>query len=76
MVTRKPKADEVQRVLDAFSEDEVKQIRKENPFRNERNDKIRELVNRGVKVSIVAQISGFSPNMISRIRRRVFKNLD
>ena len=76
MVTMKPKAEEVQTVLSALSEDEVKQIRKENPFRNERNAKIRELVDRGVKVCIVAQISGFSPNMISFIRRRAFKILD
>lgn len=76
MVTRKPKAEEVQRVLDALSEDETKQIQKENPFRNERNAKIRELADRGVKISIIAEISGFSPNLISRIKLRKFKSLN
>ena len=76
MVTIKPKTEEVQRVLDVLSEDDIKQIRRENPFRNERNAKIRELLNRGVKVNIVANISGFSANMISRIKLHKHKCLD
>lgn len=73
MVKIKPKTEEVQRVLDSLSDDEIKQIQKENPFRSERNAKIRELVGRGVKINIIAEISGFSPNMISRIKLRKFK---
>ena len=63
----KPKPEEVQRVRDVLPEDEAKQIRKENPFRNERNAKIRELSKRGVKGTILAHISGFSDTTIYRI---------
>ena len=76
MARLKPKPEEVQRVLDQLSEDEVKQIRKENPFRNERNAKIRELFKRGLKTSIIAEISGFSDTTITRIRKREYKILD
>ena len=69
----KPKPEAVQRVLDALSEDEIKQIQKENPFRNERNDKIRELLKRGVTTSIIEEISGFSDTTIARIKRREYK---
>ncbi len=76
MVRIKPKTEEVQRVLNELSTDEVKQTRKENPFRNERCAKIRELLIRGVKTSIISEISGFSDNTIRRIKRREYKILD
>ena len=57
-----------QMVIDALSEDEFKQINKENPFRFERNSKIKELCERGVEQIIVAEISGLSKNSIARIR--------
>ena len=72
----KPKPEEIQRVLNALSKDEIEQIQKENPFRNERNAKIRELLDRGVKITIIEAISGFSDTTISRIKRREHKILD
>ena len=72
----KPKPEEVQRVLDGLSENEIGQIQKENPFRNERNAKIRELLKRGVKISIIEEISGFSDTTIGRIKRHEHKILD
>lgn len=63
-----------QMVIDALSEAEVKQIKKENPFRFERNAKIKELCERGVEQIIVAEISGLSKNSISRIRHGNKKN--
>jgi hypothetical protein len=72
----KPKPDEVQRVLDELSETDIKQIRKENPFRNERNAGIRKLCDKGVKMAIIAEISGLCDNTITRIRRREHTILD
>jgi ferredoxin-fold anticodon binding domain-containing protein len=57
-----------QMVIDALSEDELKQIKKDNLFRYERNAKIKELCERGVEQIIVAEISGLSKNSIARIR--------
>ena len=57
-----------QLVIEALSEDELKQIKKENPFRFERNAKIKALLERGVGQIIVAEISGLAKNSISRIR--------
>lgn len=57
-----------QMVIDALSEDELKQIQKVNPFRFERNAKIKELCERGVEQIIVSEISGLSKNSIARIR--------
>lgn len=71
----KPKAEEVQRVLKSLSPDEVKKIQKENPFRNERNTKIRELLDRGIKINVLAEISGFSRCYIRHIKNRGFKIL-
>ena len=68
IMATKPKQDEVQRVVDALTEDEIKQLRKENPFRKERNDKIRELLNRGVKTNVVAEVSGLYEGSILRIK--------
>lgn len=72
----KPKPEEIQRVLKALSKDEIEQIQKDNPFRNERNAKIRELLERGVKITIIEAISGFSDTTISRIKRHEHKILD
>jgi len=69
----KPKQDEVQRVIDELTESEIKQLRKENPFRKERNAKIRELLNRGVKVNVVAALGGYSKGTILRIKWRKCK---
>lgn len=65
----KPKLGEVQRVLDALSEEEIKQLRKENPFRVDRVNKIKELYRRGVKVHVLSEITGFSKTSIYRFIR-------
>ena len=72
----KPKPEEVQRVLDELAEDEIKQLRKENPFRNERNAKIRELSKRGVKANVICEITGLCNGTILRIKRCEHKILD
>jgi len=71
----KPNAEEIQRVLKGLSPDEVKQISKKNPCRNERNAKIRELLDRGIKITIVAEISGFHRCHLRTIKNRGFKIL-
>lgn len=76
MPRMKPKTDEVQMVLKALSKTEIKQIRKENPFRNERNAVIRKLCDLGVKMVIIAEISGLCDNTITKIRRREYTILD
>jgi len=65
----KPKIEEVQRLLSELSTEETKQLRKENVFRNERNAKIQELYNRGVKMVVIAEASGLSETMINRIAK-------
>ena len=76
MARAKPNQDEVQRVLDRLSAEEIEQIKKENPFRAERNAGIQNLYRRGVKTAIIAEISGFSDTTITRIRRREYKTVE
>ena len=66
----------VQRVLKKLSKAKIKQIRKENPFRNERNAVIRKLCDRGVKLAIIAEISGLCDSTITKIRKREHRILD
>lgn len=66
---RKPKPEEAQRVLDELSEDDIKQLRKVNPFRVDRNNKIKELYRRGVKVCVIAEITGLGETTIVRAIR-------
>lgn len=65
----KPKPEEVQRVLNELSEEEVKQLRADNPFRVERNNKIKELYRRGVKVIVISEITGLSQISVLRAVR-------
>ena len=69
----KPKPEEVQMVLDALSEEEIKQLHKDNPFRVERNNKIKELCRRGVKMYIIAEITGLSETTVLRAIRNETK---
>ncbi len=62
-------SEEAQRVLEALSDDDIKQLRRENPFRNERNAKIIELRKRGVKIIIISEISGLSDTALRSIIR-------
>ena len=58
---------EAMMVLEDLSDKEIKQLKKENPFRIERNDKLRELAGRGVVYAILAEISGLGKSTIGRI---------
>jgi len=56
-----------QRLIKILSEEEILQTRKDNPFRIERNNRIRALYNRGVTQVVLAEVSGLSNTSISRI---------
>lgn len=56
-----PKAQEV---LNQLSVRERREIQKDNPFRGNRNKKIRELRAKGVAFEILAEITGFNRGSI------------
>ena len=56
-----------QRLIELLGDDDAKQIRKDNPFRLDRNDKIRDFCRRGVSMGVLAEVSGLSNNSISKI---------
>ena len=58
---------EAEKVLSELTDGEIRQLRKDNPFRNDRNNAIRELFRRGVKQIIIAEISGLSKSQTERI---------
>ena len=70
-----PKA---QVVWDTLNEQIQKTIQKDNPFRNDRDDAIRELAARGVKFPVLAEISGMSRNGVYSVvhRRNRFKSIN
>lgn len=68
-MSAKAKPEEVQRVLGELSEEEIKQLRKDNPFRVDRNNKIKELYKRGVKLVVISAITGLSEMSILRAIR-------
>jgi hypothetical protein len=55
---------EAKTVWESISEDTKKVIQKGNPFRNERNAAIREIQAKGVKQTILVEITGLSKNGI------------
>jgi len=63
-------------VLEELSDEDIKQLQKGNPFRIERNDKLRNLASRGVAYIILAEISGLSKAMIGRICRGARKTTE
>lgn len=73
---RKPNPEEVRKILNSLSKQEVEQIHKTNVFRNERNAKIRELLDRGVKINVLAEITGFTRSHIRTIKNHGFKILN
>ena len=54
-------------VWDALDEKTRKTIQKDNPFRNERNKAIRELIARGVMYIVVEEVSGISDSGLQSI---------
>ena len=63
-------SEEAQMLLDELSDKEVKQLRKEYPFRHDRDAKIREMGTRGAKKKILAEISGLSDTSVCRICKK------
>lgn len=60
-------SDKAQRLIELLTDEDVRQIRHDNPFRAERNAKIRELFLRGVRQTVLAEVSGLSDTFISQI---------
>ncbi len=54
-------------LLDLLTEQEVLQLRKNHPFKVDRNEKIREFHRRGVAQHVLAEICGMSHKAISKI---------
>ena len=67
---------EAMMVLEELSDKDIKQLQKGNPFRYERNTKIKDLCGRGVMQVILAEISGLSATSISRISQTIKKQKD
>ena len=65
----KPKPEEVDRLLRELAEEEKKHLRKDNPFRVDRNNAIKRLYRRGVKVCVIAAITGLSEMTVLRAVR-------
>ncbi|MDQ7838262.1 MAG: hypothetical protein RDU59_07200 [Thermodesulfobacteriota bacterium] len=62
---------EAKRVWESLDEGLQKTIQKDNPFRVERDNAIFGLSKRGVKVDILAEITGVSRNAVHRIIMRL-----
>ncbi len=59
--------EKLEMVLESIGEQEAIKIKKDYPFRNERNDAIRNLCRRGLQRRILCDITGLSKNTIIRI---------
>jgi DNA invertase Pin-like site-specific DNA recombinase len=57
-------------VWDKLNRKTKKAIQSENPFRNDRDSIIRDLAIRGVKYSLLAEITGMSKSAVNRISRQ------
>jgi hypothetical protein len=60
-------SEKAKRLIDRLSENELQQIRKDNPFRIERNEKIHGLCVRGVAHVTLAEVCGLSGAAIGKI---------
>jgi predicted regulator of Ras-like GTPase activity (Roadblock/LC7/MglB family) len=49
-----------EKVLACMTPEQIKAIQKDNPFRSERNEVIRDLRRRGVEHAVIAEISGLA----------------
>jgi len=63
-------SEDAQQLIASLSESVLYQIRKDNPFRVERDGAIQQLCERGAKQKAVAELSGLSRSSISRIALR------
>lgn len=62
---------EAQALIKELSQDEIKIIQKEHPFRRYREKLVRKLCERGVENKTLAEVSGLSDSTISRIRHDI-----
>lgn len=58
---------EAQMVASELSDEYIKTMRKDNLFRNDRNDRMIELFRRGVKIAIISEISGCPRSTVEMI---------
>ncbi len=58
---------EVKLLLESLTEEERKTLRRENPFKQERNSLILALRNRGVPGNVIGRASGMSEQAVLRI---------
>ena len=56
-----------QRLIEALSDNDLRQIKRNNPFRVERNNMIRDLRGRGVRLVALAEVCGISVTSICKI---------
>ncbi len=66
-LTKSDLSPEALEVWDSLSEKQKATIRKDNPFPVDRNSEIRSLRERGVKITVLAEITGLGRNSIIRI---------
>lgn len=62
------------KILDGLTKRQRRAIRKGNPFKVERNDTIRTLKARGLKVELLSEISGLSQSTVFRILKTTSKS--
>lgn len=58
---------EKQKLLESLTPEEIKTLQKDNPFKHERDDKIYELIQRGVSCFVLADVVGLGKSSINRI---------
>lgn len=58
---------EKKKLMESLTDEEIKTLAKDNPFKKERNASIRELCHRGVSRTLLAQVVGLSSTSIEKI---------
>ncbi|MDZ4383728.1 MAG: hypothetical protein U0937_03710 [Thermodesulfovibrionia bacterium] len=58
-------------VLNHLEEKEREEIKKDNPFRNDRNEAIRRLRVRGIKITVLMEITGICRSHLINITRGI-----
>ncbi len=56
-----------EKLLEILSADEIKMLKKDYPFRQERNAKIYELRRKGIKCAVLMELTGLCKNSIIQI---------
>ena len=68
VIDTKNLSDTAKMVLSELDDEKISQIRRDNPFKEDRNNAIRELCKRGVENNVLAEITGLSNQAISDIK--------